>query len=54
VEWFQKHDQPYVINWDSVACESHDFVVMGDPFHTYEPEIARFLEQARSRQRGPR
>lgn len=51
VAWFQNHQQPYVINWDSVACDSHDFLVMGDPFHTYEAEIARFLEQERS---GPR
>ena len=43
VAWFQKHELPYVINWDSVACESRDFLVMGDPFHTYEKEMERFL-----------
>ena len=30
---FQKRDQPYVINWDSIACDSRDFLVMGDPFN---------------------
>ena len=47
VAWFQKHKLPYVINWDSVACESRDFLVMGDPFHTYEKEMEEFLRQAR-------
>ena len=51
VAWFQKHQQPYVINWDSVACDSHDFLVMGDPFDTYEPQVASFLKQERP---GPR
>jgi proteasome accessory factor A len=53
VAWFQNHHEPYVINWDSVACESHDFLVMGDPFQTYEMEIARFLDQKRSAPRQP-
>lgn len=43
VAWFQKKRLPYVINWDSVASDSQDFLVMGDPFHTYEEEIALFL-----------
>ncbi len=47
VEWFQKRKLPYVINWDSIACESRDFLVMGDPFHTYEAEVERFLAQER-------
>ncbi|MFN2509473.1 MAG: proteasome accessory factor PafA2 family protein [Chthoniobacterales bacterium] len=45
VEWFQKREEPYVINWDSVACDSHDFLVMGDPFKTYNEEITAFLAQ---------
>jgi hypothetical protein len=49
VAWFQKQEQPYVINWDSVACDSHDFLVMGDPFETYEGQVERFLEQDRTR-----
>ena len=47
VAWFQQRQLPYVINWDSIACESRDFLVMGDPFHTYEREVAQFLAQAR-------
>jgi hypothetical protein len=47
VAWFQKHKLPYVINWDSIACESRDFLVMGDPFQTYEAEVERFLSQVR-------
>ena len=47
VAWFQKRKLPYVINWDSIACESRDFLVMGDPFHSYEEEVAQFLRQAR-------
>ena len=48
VDWFQKHKQPYVINWDSIACDSRDFLVMGDPFRTYADEVAAFLAQERS------
>jgi proteasome accessory factor A len=47
VGWFQKRKQPYAINWDSIACDSHDFLVMGDPFHTYEDEVTKFLAQDR-------
>ncbi|HSH38137.1 MAG TPA: proteasome accessory factor PafA2 family protein [Chthoniobacterales bacterium] len=47
VAWFRDRKLPYVINWDSVACESRDFLVMGDPFHTYESEVERFLAQER-------
>jgi proteasome accessory factor A len=47
VTWFRERELPYVINWDSIACESRDVLVMGDPFHTYETEVADFLAQAR-------
>ena len=47
VAWFQKSDQPYVINWDSIACDNRDFLVMGNPFDTYRAEVARFLSQPR-------
>ena len=53
VAWFQKCDQPYAINWDSIACDSHDFLVMGDPFHTYDEEMARFLTKSRPVRRDP-
>lgn len=46
VAWFQTRKQPYVINWDSVACDSHDFLVMGDPFDTYEEAVDKFLSRA--------
>jgi hypothetical protein len=44
---FQQRNQSYVINWDSIACESRDFLVMGDPFKTYNEEVAKFLTAAR-------
>ncbi len=46
VAWFRTRKHPYVINWDSVASEGRDFLVMGDPFQTYENEMTRFLEDA--------
>ncbi len=49
VAWFRKRKQPYVINWDSIACDNHDFLVMGDPFHTYEAEVTTFLQQNRDK-----
>ncbi len=38
-----------MINWDSIATDSRDFLVMGDPFDTYEDEVARFLKLAEAR-----
>jgi hypothetical protein len=43
VEWFRSAEQPYVINWDSVATDRQQFLVMGDPFHTYDAEVGEFL-----------
>jgi proteasome accessory factor A len=43
VAHFQEARQPYVINWDSIACESRDFLLMGDPFRTYDDEVTAFL-----------
>ena len=40
---FQKDDRPYVINWDSIAYDSRDFLVMGDPFETYTNEVTKFV-----------
>jgi hypothetical protein len=48
VAGFQKRDHAYVINWDSIACDSRDFLVMGDPFKTYNDEVDRFLNQPRA------
>ncbi len=44
----QKSERPYVLNWDSVATDNHAFVVMGDPFDTYENEVTTFIEQLRA------
>ena len=48
VAHFQDRGQPYVINWDSIAHDSRDFLVMGDPFQTYNDEIDEFLAKPRS------
>jgi hypothetical protein len=47
VAQFQKTDRPYVINWDSIAYDSRDFLVMGDPFQPYTVEVAAFLAAKR-------
>ena len=39
---------PYVINWDSIACDSRDFLLMGNPFETYNDEVASFLSKPRT------
>jgi hypothetical protein len=54
VAGFQQRDQSYVINWDSIACDSRDFLVMGDPFKTYDEEVVKFLNAPRriSQDRG--
>ena len=44
---FRREKRPYVINWDSIACESHDFLVMGDPFKTYVAEVEQFIRASR-------
>jgi proteasome accessory factor A len=41
----QDSNRPYVINWDSVACDNRDFLVMGNPFHDYREDVARFLSR---------
>ena len=43
---------PYVINWDSIACETHDFLVMGNPFKTYLAEVAQFMALRRGLDSG--
>ena len=48
VAFFQNCTSPYVINWDSVACDNRDFLVMGDPFQTYNDEVERFLAKPRT------
>ena len=48
VAQFQDRPSPYVINWDSIACDSRDFLVMGNPFETYNDEVDRFLSKPRT------
>jgi hypothetical protein len=48
VAFFQNCNLPYVINWDSIACDSSDFLLMGDPLQNYSEEVDRFLAKARS------
>src|SRR5467141_2931754 len=43
VAFFQDCNSPYVINRDSIACDNRDFLVMGDPFQTYNEEVDQFL-----------
>ncbi|HEU0209650.1 MAG TPA: proteasome accessory factor PafA2 family protein [Candidatus Udaeobacter sp.] len=48
VSYFQNCNLPYVINWDSIACDSRDFLVMGNPFDTYNDEVDHFLSKPRT------
>jgi len=48
VAFFQECNCPYVINWDSIACDNRDFLVMSDPFQTYNAEVERFLAKPRT------
>ncbi len=34
---------PYLINWDSVAFDSQNFLLMSDPFNDYHGEMEQFL-----------
>ena len=54
VEYFRKGGRPFVINWDSIASESRDFFVMGDPFHTYVGEVEEFVRQGRGARNSER
>ena len=43
VRYFREQSTNYIINWDSVAIEGKDPLVMANPFHTYRDEIAQLL-----------
>ncbi len=45
VQHFQKTNQSYVINWDSISCENQSHFAMGDPFQDYEKPIQKFLQR---------
>ena len=44
VAFFQNAAVPYLINWDSIALENHNFLLMPDPFENYGAEVDAFLE----------
>jgi proteasome accessory factor A len=41
---FQEKHLPYIVNWDSIALDSQDYLAMPDPFRTYEEEVDFFLK----------
>lgn len=43
VAHFQKNNLPYLINWDSIALENQNYLMMPDPFDDYEAAVDRFL-----------
>ncbi len=45
VAHFQKSNQSYVINWDSISCENQSHFPMSDPFQDYEKPIQKFLQR---------
>src|SRR6201987_3776436 len=44
VAFFQRKNLPYIINWDSIALESQDYLSMPDPFNTYTDAVDYFLK----------
>ncbi|HKM58141.1 MAG TPA: proteasome accessory factor PafA2 family protein, partial [Chthoniobacterales bacterium] len=44
VAQFQKRNLPYIVNWDSIALESQDYLPMPDPFNDYDDEVGYFLK----------
>jgi proteasome accessory factor A len=44
VSFFQRKNLPYIINWDSIALESQDYLPMPDPFHVYADEVECFFK----------
>jgi proteasome accessory factor A len=43
VRFLKNQSANYIINWDSIAVEGKDPLVMGNPFHTYREEIGWLL-----------
>jgi proteasome accessory factor A len=39
----------YIINWDSVAVEDRDPLIMGNPFYSYTDEVAELLAGGQTR-----
>ncbi len=45
VRYLRDRASNYIINWDSIAVENKDPLVMGNPFHPYRTEVARLLSE---------
>jgi proteasome accessory factor A len=43
VQYLRDQTSSYIINWDSIAVENKDPLVMGNPFHPYRSEVAQLL-----------
>ena len=43
VAHFQKNSVPYLINWDSLACDNQNYLMMSDPFDDYHEAVRAFL-----------
>jgi hypothetical protein len=43
VRCLREQSTNYIINWDSIAVENRDPLVMGNPFHPYRDEVAQLL-----------
>jgi hypothetical protein len=48
VRYLRNQASNYIINWDSIACDNRDFLMMGDPFRTYNEEVEQFLAKPRT------
>jgi proteasome accessory factor A len=47
VRYLRDQSSSYIINWDSIAVENKDPLVMGNPFHPYRNEVAQLLSDDR-------
>ena len=43
VRYLREQSGSYIINWDSIAVENKDPLVMGNPFHPYRSEVSQLL-----------
>jgi proteasome accessory factor A len=43
VRYLRDRTSSYIINWDSIAVENKDPLIMGNPFHPYRSEVAQLL-----------
>ena len=49
ISHFQRGGEGYLINWDSVTFEPNRFLVMADPFDTYEAEVEEMIRDCESK-----